>query len=39
MSGKDTLSEVTRRQVVATVAAGAGLLAMPAILRAQARSR
>ena len=35
MSGKDTLSEVNRRQVVATVAAGTGLLAMPAILRAQ----
>ena len=35
MSGKNTLSPVTRRQAVATVAVGVGLMATPAILRAQ----
>ena len=36
MSGKNTLSPVTRRQAVATVAVGVGLMAMPVIVRAQA---
>ena len=35
MSGKNALSPVTRRQAVATVAVGVGLMATPAILRAQ----
>ena len=35
MSGKNTLSPVTRRQAVATVAVGVGLMALPAIVRAQ----
>ena len=35
MSEKNTLSPVTRRQAVATVAVGIGLMAKPAILRAQ----
>jgi NitT/TauT family transport system substrate-binding protein len=35
MLGKNTLSPVTRRQAVATVAVGAGVMATPAILRAQ----
>lgn len=36
MSDKNTLSPVTRRQAFATVAIGVGLMAKPAILRAQA---
>ncbi|MGA8921268.1 MAG: hypothetical protein WB540_21245 [Pseudolabrys sp.] len=35
MSGKNTLSPVTRRHAVATAAVGVGLLTTPAILRAQ----
>jgi len=36
MSGKNTIRPVTRRQAVATVAGGVGLMAAPGILRAQA---
>ena len=36
MSGRNILRPVTRRQVVATVAVGVGLMAMPAIVRGQA---
>ena len=36
MSGRNTLRPVTRRQAVATVVVGVGLMAMPAIVRGQA---